>query len=152
MVDRVSASIILGGIVSAADYAELSSILAAEDLSIEWDGERFAPYHRTVGSALRLYSHEVAWGRFDRLEAWCVEKNLPFARWCEASSGKWGGQRVVFTGDGEPEPYAADEEDYIVIPRQTIESLGSYEAVIAYFDAADFKIPPLIVEGDEVAT
>lgn len=151
MVDRVSASIILGGILSAADYAELSGIIAAEGLSIEWDGERFAAHHRTVGNPLRLYSHEVAWGRFDRLEAWSVAKNLPFARWCEASSGQWGGQRVVFTGDGVPKSYSADEEDYIVIPRQTIESLGSFDAVIDYFDAADFEIPPLVVEGEEAA-
>jgi hypothetical protein len=60
MADRVSASIILGGTLTAADYAKLAEVIADEGLSIEWDGERFEPEHRTVGEPLSLYAHEVA--------------------------------------------------------------------------------------------
>ena len=151
MADRVSASIIVGGTLNAADYAELAEVIADEGLSIEWDGERFEPEHRTVGEPLSLYALEVAWGRFENLEAWCVEKKVPFSRWSSAYGGEWGAERVVFPGDGEPVSYAADEHDYIVIGRGTAEKLGSIKAILAYFDAADVAVPPLVVDGDPPA-
>lgn len=94
-------------------------------------------------------AHEVAWGRFEELEAFCVANALPFARWSGAYAGQWGAERTVFTGSGEPHGYAADEDDYILIGRCTVERLGSIEAVIAHFDAADFAIPPLAAVSDE---
>lgn len=148
MGDCVSASIELGGSLSAADYAELSDVIAGERLSIAWDGEPFEPHDRTVGEPLCLYAHEVAWGRFEMLETWCVEKNLPFTRWSGTYAGQWGAERVVFTGGGEPVSYATDEDDYVVIGRGSVENLGSVEAIVAYFDAADTRVPPLVVEGD----
>ena len=148
MADRVSASIELGGVLSALNYRELCETIAGEGLAIEWDGEPFEPHHRTEGQSLQLYAHEVAWGRFEALESWCVTMGLPFVRWSGAYPGQWGAERVVFTGEGEPQSYAADEDDYVVIGRGTVEKLGSFEAIIAYFDAADFKVPALVVEGE----
>lgn len=57
------------------------------------------------------------------------------------------GERVVFTGSGEPASFAADEDDHILIGRDTVDRLGSIEAIRAHFDAADFVAPPLIVAG-----
>lgn len=148
MADRVSASIVVGGTITAADYVELAEIIADEGLSIEWDGERFEPMHRTVGESLSLYADEVAWGCFETLEAWCVEKKLPFSRWAGGYGGEWTAERVVFTGEGEPTSFTADEDDRIMVDRFTVEKLGSIEAIIAYFDAADCAIPPLVVEDD----
>ncbi len=145
MADRVSASIVVGGSLTASEYIELAGIVANEGLSIEWDGEGFAPEDRSVGEPLSLHAHEVAWGRFEDLEAWCVEKKLPFSRWSGGYPGQWGPERVVFTGEGEPASYAADEDDHVVVPRQTVEKLGSLCAVLAYFDAADIAVPPLTV-------
>ena len=151
MADRVSASIQIGGALTAATFAELASIIADEGLSTEWDGETFEPEHRSIGEPLHLYAHEVAWGRFEALETWCVVQKLPFARWSGGYGGQWGPERVVFTGKGEPTSYAADEDDQIVIVRDTIERLGSVEVILAYFDAADMPVPPLVVEGDPAA-
>jgi hypothetical protein len=148
MADRVSASIELGGSLTAPQYSELAEIIADEGLSIEWDGESFDPAHHTIGEPLQLYAHEVPWGRFEALEEWCVENKLPFARWSGAYGGEWGAERVVFIGDGVPQSYAADEEDRVVICRATIEELGSFAAILAHFDAADVRIPPLAIEGD----
>lgn len=89
MADRVSASITLGGTVPASTYAELADVIASEGLSTEWDGEPFEPGQRTEGEPLRLFAHEVAWGRFEELEAWCVEHRLPFARWSGAYGEQW---------------------------------------------------------------
>lgn len=146
MADRVSASIIVGGTLTAPDYVELAEIIAGEGLSIEWDGERFEPEHRTIGEPLSLYAHEVAWGRFDRLEAWCVEKRLTFSRWSGSFGCEWSAERVVFTGEGDPQSYIADENDRIMIDRGTVELLGSIKAILRYFDTADITVPPLVVE------
>lgn len=146
MADRVSASIIVGGTLTAPDYAELAEIIAGEGLSIEWDGEPFEPDHRTIGEPLSLYAHEVAWGRFEELEAWCVEKKLPFSRWSGSYGGEWTAERVVFKGAGDPQSYIADEDDRIMIDRGTVERLGSIETILGYFDAADIAVPPLVIE------
>ena len=65
MADRVSASITVGGTLTKAQYLDLAEIIADEGLSVEWDGDRFAPQHRKVGEPLSLYAHEVASGRFE---------------------------------------------------------------------------------------
>lgn len=147
MVDRVQASIELGGVIEAAAYAELVAAIESEGLSLEWDGEPFAADHRTDGETLKLYANEVAWGRFDRLEALCMAKGLPFARWSGGLGGCWGAERIVFAGEGEPDSYEVNEDDIVLIDRHLVNDLGSVEAIIAYFDAADFKVPPLVVEG-----
>ena len=137
----------VGRTLTEPHYVELARIIAAEGLSIECGGDQFEPEHRTVGESLSLYAHEVAWGRFEELEAWCVEKKLAFSRWSGSYGGEWTAERVVFTGDGDPQSYIADEDDRIVIDRGTVERLGSIAAILAYFDAADIASPPLTVQG-----
>lgn len=147
MADRVSASITIGGAITAAIHTELAAIIADDGLSTEWDGATFAPHERKAGEPLRLCAHEVAWGRFEQLEAFCVERRLPFARWSDAYGGEWDPERVVFTSDGKPQSYGASNDDDVRIGRHTAEALGSYEAIIANFDAADFAVPPLVTNG-----
>lgn len=145
MADRVSASISVGGTVDADEFEELTAVIASEGLAVEWDGEPFGPHHHVAGEPLRLFAHEVAGGSFDDLENWCRSHRLPFVRWCGGYSGQWGPERVVATGDGSSKSYAVTEDDEVVISRSTLEALGSIEAVVAHFDAADFAVPPLIV-------
>lgn len=147
MADRVSASIVLGGTIDNAAFAQLAEVIDQEGLSTEWDGEPFQPNDITPDRPLSLYAHEVAWGRFEALEAWCIDNAVPFTRWSGAYTGQWGAERVVFTGTGEPASFAADEDDHVLIGRDTVDRLGSIEAIRAHFDAADFVVPPLIVAG-----
>jgi len=148
MADRVSASIVIGGSLSAMAFAELVALIGDEALSTEWDGEAFELSHRTVGKPLSLYAHEVAWGHFEALESWCAQNGVPFARWSGGYSGQWGPERMVHQGDGTTISYAVTEDDTVVIPREMLEELGSFEAALAYFAAADVTVPPLVVEGD----
>src|SRR5436305_76363 len=78
MADRVSASIIVGGTLNAAEFDELVDIIASERLAIEWDGEPFEAHHHVAGEPLSLFAHEVAGGSFDDLESWCLSHRLPF--------------------------------------------------------------------------
>ena len=149
MADRVSASITIGGVLTPAAYADLAKIIADEGLSIEWDGEPFDPAHRTEGAPLQLFAHEVAGGSFDALESWCVLNGIAFARWCCGYGGEWRPERVVYTGGGAPRSFDADENDRIQIDRGDVERLGSVAALLAHFDAADFPIPPLVIDAGE---
>ena len=145
MADRVSASIVLGGTISTVAFAELADVIEQEGLSTEWDGEPFQPGDITPGQRLSLHAHEVAWGRFEALESWCVANAMPFTCWSGAYAGQWGAERVVFIGAGEPASFVTDEDDSVLIGRDTAERLGSIEAIRAHFDAADFVVPPLVI-------
>lgn len=145
MVDRRQASITIGGILPAALLGAFIELIQDEGLSTEWDGPAFDVAELAPDDALRLMANEVAWGRFDRLEAFCVEHGLPFARWSGACVGCWNAELTVFTGSGEPHFYAATDDDDVMIGRHTAEALGSFAEIIAYFNAADFVVPPLTV-------
>lgn len=145
MVDRVSASIEIGGAISREDFSALSVVIADEGLAAEWDGEPFEAEHHIAGQSLRLFAHEVAWGRFDLLEARCRDLGLAYARWSGGNGGQWGPQRVISTGAGEPVSYPVDEDNVVVMCRESLEQMGSLETAYAWFDAADFPVPPLVV-------
>lgn len=145
MAGRVSASITIGDTLSAALLPDLINAIEREGLSTDWDGELFTADQCFANEPLALMAHEVAWGHFRELEAFCIQQGLPFARWSGGYHGQWGAQRMVFSGSGEPTSFAADEEDCILIDRSTAERLGSIEAIFAHFDAADFAIPALVI-------
>ncbi len=148
MADRVSASIELGGVVTSEDYIVLCRLLAEEGLSPEWDGEHFKPDDRILGESLTLHAREVAWGCFDDLEALCIQKKMPFVRCSDSYPGQWGPERVVFTGDGKPVSYDMDEDGRVLIGQDTIRCLATMDAILAWFEAADFTVPPLVIEGE----
>lgn len=148
MADRVSVSFTLGGSLSGDAYLELVAAIAAEGLSIEWDGPAFEPSHRTVGEPLALFANEVAWGKVEALETFCSDHGLPYRVWSGGFFAKWGAERLIFRGDGAPESFIADESDRVLIDRHEIVRRGSIAAILAYFDEAEFTVPPLVVEGD----
>lgn len=149
MADRCQAAITIGGTLPAALLDPFIETIRNEGLSTEWDGPEFMPTDLPDADALRLMANEVAWGRFDALEAFCIAQALPFTRWSGSCVGCWDAERVVFTGAGELQYYAASEDDYVLIGRHTAEALGSYDAIIANFDAADFVVPPLVTCANE---
>jgi len=148
MADRVPASILIGGEMSAALFADFLSAIAFEGLSAEWGGEPFTVDQRVVGEPLALFDESCAWGKIDHLEAFCVEHGLSFVRWSGSYPGEWSPERLVFRGSGTVDSYMIDESDRVLLDRRLLTELGSVEAALAYFDAAEFEVPPLVVEGD----
>ncbi|MEI4507370.1 hypothetical protein WBQ88_17000 [Sphingopyxis sp. CCNWLW253] len=148
MADRVPASILIGGEISSAVFAELIRIIAFEGLSPEWGGEPFDVASRVVGEPLALFDESCAWGKIDNLEAFCVAHGLPFVRWSGSYPGEWSPERLIFRGTGTVDSYMIDESDRVLIDRRVLSDLGSIEAALAYFEAAEFEVPPLVVEGD----
>lgn len=148
MADRVSVTFTLGGRLSLIDYQGLVSVVVSEGLSTDWDGPEFEASHRTEGEALELFANEVAWGRVERLETFCADHGLPYRFWAGGFFAEWSAERIVYRGDGAPDSFIVDESDRVLIDRGEIERRGSIEAVLAYFEAAEFTVPPLVVEGD----
>jgi hypothetical protein len=89
---------------------------------------------------------EVAWGRFETIEAFCVDHGLIFARWAGAASGSFGPERVVHDGSIS-RGFTASDDDEILICADAVRDLGSYVAVMAHFAAAELKIPPFQLDG-----
>lgn len=146
MADRVSVTIKIGGPLPSALLDEFCAIAEAYALS-SLDGALFDPSMITGAEPLELGAHEVAWGRLDDLEAFCMASGLRFARWCDVCPGAWEAERLVFDGTGEPRSYMVTSNDVVVITAPEARSLGSLAAIDAYFASADADIPPLqIVE------
>ena len=95
---------------------------------------------------LYLADHEVAWGRFEAIEVFCVDHGLVFARWAGGAPGAFGPERVVFDGTSV-RSFAASDDDEIMLSAETVRGLGSYAAVLSHLAAAEFEIPPLRVNG-----
>lgn len=148
MADRVSVSFTLGGTLSPDAYLELAAVIAAEGLAIEWDGPSFEPSHRRPGDALELFANEVAWGKVEPLETFCQEHGLPYRFWAGGFFAEWSAERIVYRGDGTPDSFIADESDRVLIDRHEIVRRGNIEAILGYFDEAEFTVPPLVVAGD----
>lgn len=148
MANRVPASILIGGQITPDIFSALVEKIQFEGLAIQWGGEIFDASHHIVGEPLALFEEECAWGRFDDLEPFCIEHGLPFIRWAGGYPGEWSPERLIFRGSGEPDSYMVDESDRVVIDRHMVVELGSVEAALGYFEAAEFEIPPLLVEGD----
>ena len=151
MANRVPAWISIGGTVPAAIYPDLVDHITAEALSLEWDGVPFEAGDRVEGVALKLHAHEVAGGQLEAMEAWLVDQDQPFVRRCGGYDSEWNPEIVVFTGSGDPVSYTADEQERVLVDRETVDRLGTIEAVRAYLDAADFTVPPLVVVGENSA-
>lgn len=147
MGDRASASITIGGHIDSVQYSDLQLLIAAQCLSLEWDGVPFAPADRVIGDPIQLFAHEVSGGCFEELESWCVQSGLPFARFSEGCPGAWGPVRLVHHGAGTLSEYPCSDDGDIYIARNRLEALGSFDAVAAYFDNAAFTVPPLHFEG-----
>ncbi|HMS20065.1 hypothetical protein [uncultured Sphingorhabdus sp.] len=138
MADIVSASIAIGGTVSATQFAELATLIAEYDLRVEWGGKPFDPNHLPQDDALRLFAEEAAWGMFDDLEQFCCDEGLAYQRWSGACAGSFGAERIVYDGSmNGPWNFAVDEDDHIVLHAQTIEELGSMRAIRKYIAQAE---------------
>lgn len=144
MVDRVSASITIGGMLSPDHLPEFLTLITDEDLSLDWDGEPFDAARLVSGVPLILMAHEVAQGQFSRLEDFCVARGLPFRRWC-GGCHSWGPQRAVFDGQVDVAYLPVDEDDDVMLSREAITGFGSIEAILTWFDAADLVVPPLVI-------
>ena len=145
MADRASASIMIGGLLPAALVDDFLAAIAADH---GFDGWNEIPIDAATlgrGEPLEVCGYDLSGGVFDGLEDFCRKHGLAFVRTSGSCPGAWGPERVVFEGEGDPRHYALYEDDRVVIDRATLAALGSIDAAMAFFAAAEFAPPPLIV-------
>lgn len=149
MPSRVSAWIEIGGTITAEQYRHLASLIADEDLSVEWDGEPFDPSQLKANEPLILCAHEVSLGEFTLLERWCQAQGIAYGRWSAGRPGEWDAHRVVFKDAGDPTSYPSDDGAAIVMTEAMARELGTLDSIMSFFAAGNFAIPPLIVNEAE---
>jgi hypothetical protein len=147
MADRVSVTLRLGGTLSADRVPDLMAAIAADDAGADWEGEPVTLDRVVAGETLVLVGTEVAWGIFEEIEGFARRAGLVYARWAGGACGSFGPERVVFSGSGEPEHFAASDDDAVMLSASRIRQLGSHGAVLASLERAELAIPPLIVRG-----
>jgi hypothetical protein len=146
MADRVSVAIRIGGALSPDLLPALCAAIERDGACLDWEGSPFLPDEIDQTVPLYLADHEVAWGRFEAIETFCVDHHLVFSRWAGGAAGAFGPERVVFDGT-TARSFTASDEDEILVSAETVRRLGSYAAVLAHITAAELEIPPLRVEG-----
>ena len=100
MVDRVAATIAIGGTLPSTLLETFVGLIEVEALAPERDGEPFTVADLPADGPLKLMASEVAWGEFRELESFCVEHRLPFARWHQSNCGSWGCRASCLHGRG----------------------------------------------------
>jgi hypothetical protein len=148
MADRVSVTIRIGGSLPRAKLAEFIAVIESYALT-DWLGEYFHLDRITGLEPLELGAHEVAWGRLDDLEDFCVANGLPFQRWCGSYAGSWEAERIMFDGTADPRSYTVTENDIVVVTEPEVRSLGTFEAIGAYLQSASLELPPLTIIDEE---
>ncbi len=151
MADRVSASIEIGGTVTAAQFDRVFELIALYDLGLDWDGEPFAGNVLLEGQPLRLCAHETSWGCFNDLEQYCCDEGIAYRRWSGACPGSFGAERIVHDGKAGPLNFAVDEDDTVVLDGTRIGQLGSMRAIRRYLAEAEIELLPVAVEVDSPA-
>ena len=150
MADRVSVSIAIGGDLPANLVDEFIETVESERLSTDWNGPAFDISQVPPDDALRLYAYEVASGELDQMESFCIEHGLAFSRWSGACIGAFGAEIITYDGQGPTRRFDANEDERAIIDVQEAAQLGSYEAILAHFAAAEIAIPPLTIVGPQV--
>ena len=143
MSDRVFASISIGGNVPLTLRAEFLALIEAEGLCMECDEAAFTADRIEPGKPLDLMAHEVPWGCFDKLERFCLQHRLAYARSSASCPGSFGAERIVYTGTHCPLCFDTNDNDEPVLTQESVEHLETLEAIMAYFADAAFTIPPL---------
>ena len=151
MADRVSVSIMIGGLLSRDLLSQFVEAIAADGAALDWDGTPFALDALADEVALNLCANEVAWGRFETIEEFCTKAGLSFVRWSGGSAGSFSPERVVHRGQSEPRIFAVTDDDEVVIGRDTVRQLGSIEAIEQHFADAGWQPPALVIVESQAA-
>lgn len=146
MADRASVAIRIGGSLSPDLLHGFCAAVASDGAFTDWEGTAFDPDDLDTSVPLYLADHEVAWGRFEAIETFCVDHALVFARWAGGTPGAFGPERVVFDGT-TVRRFSASDDDEILISAETVRGLGSYAAVLSHLAAAELEIPPFRIDG-----
>jgi len=149
MADRVSAHIMIGGVLSRSQYPVLVQAIGSDNAAVDWDGTPFDPACLPVNDPLTLMDHEVANGCFETIELCCRRLGLQYVRWSGGYAGSVPSVRVIYRGHGEPRRYLTTEDDQQLFSIESIRELGSIVAIENDYQLARQNPPPLVLIDEE---
>lgn len=149
MADHVSAHIMIGGVLSRAQYSLLVQAIGNDNAAVDWDGTPSDPTYLPVNDPLTLMDHEVANGCFGRIEESCRRLGLHYVRWSGGYAGSFPSVRVICRGQGEPRRYLTTEDDQQLFSTECIRELGSIPAIETDYQLARQNPPPLVLVDEE---
>ena len=149
MADRVSAHIMIGGVLSRAQYSVLVQAIGNDNAAVDWDGTPFDPACLPINDPLTLMDHEVANGCFETIELCCRRLGLQYVRWSGGYAGSFPSVRVIYRGHGEPRRYLTTEDDQQLFSIESIRELGSIVAIENDYQLACQNPPPLVLIDEE---
>jgi len=124
MSERMAAQIWIGGKVAGQLVPELCGEIDAEGVALDWGGARFAPKTEAEllnarvdcegAAVLYLCDEQASWGRFDSLEGFLQEHDIPFTR-RDDGGAVYNGEIVEFRAGQDPVciPTDADGEPVV---------------------------------------
>jgi hypothetical protein len=148
MADRASGSIYIGGSLPRWKLPDLLHAISLEGAWTDFDEAPFEEKDFEPGRPLHVVRHELAWGVFETLEAFCQEQGLSYIRWSEACPGAFGAERVVYAGEDEPKSFDVNEEGDLIMTLHAIRRLVTLDAIEAHFELAARAPEPLILIDD----
>jgi hypothetical protein len=133
MADYVAAHITIGGGVRERLVPKLCDAICRQGVSLEWGEFDFCPESgedllkacRKIAGAkvLRLFGDEVAYGNFDLLQGFLLDRKLPFDRWHE-SKYEIPCERMVYRPDRELRFFLTNLDGEIVMRAEPLAGLS----------------------------
>lgn len=143
MGERIGASIQFGGKLPRSKVEELMDLLNAEGLKADWNDD---PAPHNLGCDFG--DGEVNYGNLDELKQFAAENSLSYEYWCDSGS-EWMAQTEVYLAEtGTSFDFIGGNGEQLFLSGEFIRTLGSYEAVLNYFDRSK-ELPPFEIVEDE---
>src|SRR5687768_6976870 len=129
MSEYLAAEIFIGGTLASKSVSEFCTLIGAADVRLERGDGRFMPHNadelldaRTESDGievLRFCDDSAPWGRFVKLEAFCVRHRLPFNR---STEGKWeyDPELVVYRPGKPPQAIPTNADGDPVVARTDV--------------------------------
>jgi hypothetical protein len=145
MGEYINASIRFGGKLPAKKAPELLELLQEKGLDPD-GGHGPELMLEDLRTECFFASNEVNYGNLDELCEFAVENKLWYKYECD-SGPEWDAQTEVYDPTtGKTRDFVGNQQ--VAITLGTVKELGSYEAVLAYFDTT---LPPFEIVGEFTA-
>ncbi|MFY9348901.1 MAG: hypothetical protein WBL20_05325 [Sphingobium sp.] len=152
MADRSPVQITIGGKIPIASIPDLIDMIALDHALTLDSEEPVDESHFVMGQLLELAIAEAAGGSAENIEDFCVQHSIAFVRNAGGCCASYGPHRVVFEGCGRPRYYSLSDPDQVMLSRSLFLSLGSFEAVDAWFEEAVWTPDPISFDVNMVST
>lgn len=151
MTDRSPAQITIGGQIPLASLPALISMIELDHALTSDKEEPVDEGHFLIGNVLELSIAQAVGGSAQNIEHFCMNHGISFARESDGCPGSYDAQRLLFAGQGHPRYYTLSDAGEAMLSPALFRALGSYDAIDAWFQAAEWTPEPISFDVTMVA-